>query len=481
MRTPDGNATPFPGGCRQRSNRHLESHRSSFDDRGANPLASCCSMIRALQVHDRGRRPSLRSSRHAVHLVVVGILSAACGSAQTPRAAGAEPTSTECPTETRRPVPVQLSDRRVLYVEPMAYASIGPSSMIAGAPAYAWRPIDGGRPRIDSTDASMGIVFQRSGQVTALPKPRLAGSVTDIRVLPDGNEYAAVFAQVKELTWDREPTLLGYWFGRTDGTRWDTLEPLPLPPTGRLNTERASQLIRAGDALMIAALVGSSGRQDVVLFTRSQRGWIAETVPTQRASYVALAGTATPFLYVVWPDITRLPDANSLSLFVRVSNAWQHHGVLIRGGSRPVHHPTVTQQGQSRTLSWIRDDDVSRIRDALASRIQADGTLGPAATLATGVEDLFPVSDVGGPPRWVVSERKPDGTSTLSLVEWGNEAPRIRDVIVNPFTGPAIAYATAHGDVVVGPVQGRSPGEAELVSGVVPLQSRCSTPLGGPP
>jgi hypothetical protein len=368
-----------------------------------------------------------------------------------------------------------------MYVEPMAFARAAESFVLAGEPLYAWKPRDTSRggAQLDTAEALLGVVFERSGHVAALPKPPLNGTLTNVRLLADGEQYAAVFALTKKRTrGGQEPALLGYWFGRTDGKTWHSLEQLPLPPSGDLNTREASRLVRVAGVLMIAAPFGTDARQDVAVFTRKSEGWSVETVPARGTAYVALTESAAlPFLYVVRPDTTRDADANSLSLFVRASGSWRPLGFLVHGGRQPVHHPTVVAQDDIQILSWIEDDEVSRTRSARAARLRPDGTLGSAVTLARGIEDVIPVHDASGSFRWVVSNRTSDGQPTLTLVEWGGRdgEPEIRDVVVNPFTGPALAYSTRDGDVVVGPVMGRSPREELVVSGVLRFALRCGS------
>ena len=65
---------------------------------------------------------------------------------------------------------------------------------------------------------------------------------------------------------------------------------------------------------------------------------------------------------------------------------------------------------------------------------------------------------------------------TLSLIDWeGEKLPVVRDVVVNPYTGPALAYAIGDTVVAVGPLMGQFPREELVVSAALRFAARCKS------
>lgn len=368
-----------------------------------------------------------------------------------------------------------MSDGRVAYIEPMAFAHTDSSWVLAGEPLYTWRYPTGERPQPDTSHALIGVLFTR-GSARPLPRPPVRGVVTHIRMLAEGNHYRAVFAETDgSAAGPRRPRVLAYWSARTDGSGWDQLEPLPLPPDS-LDPAEASSLVRVGDALMIAVPYGPLHRRGVAVYAARQDGWRRQDIFTDATAYVALAASqGNALLYVVRPDSTRRPDSNSLTLFVPADSGWRDAGFVLRGGSRPVHRPTVSVVGNTTLLSWHEEDSRSGAFHARAAELQQDGTLGTVVTLGERIDAVMPVRGASRTHQWVVSRRAIDGSAMHLLVEWTSAAPRTRDVIADPFTGPSLAHALGAESVIVGPVVSHAPTDEFLVSGILRFVNRCDS------
>lgn len=384
-----------------------------------------------------------------------------------------------CEPVTREPSPLRLEDGRGVYVEPMALARGSTPSVLAGYPVYVWKR-NGLGAEWDSAAAAVGVVLGDASGARLLPPPQVGQTtqeiITHLRLTPSGAGYLAVaFAVATPPPAARpghEHTVVAYWFGRTDGVRWDSLESLPLPAGGTLQTREASQLLRDGQSFVIAVPYATGAGTDVAIYTRERERWRRDTLGLERVSYVALAASpAGPLLYVVQPDTGRGSDSNSLSLFARVGGTWHDRGFLLHGGRFAIHHPVVSAQGGIQTLTWVTDGQPSG-RVAHAARLRSDGTLGATTTLANQVEDVTPVLATDGPTRWVanVSDR---GQLVLALIEWSGNEPTIRDLVVNPFTGWVASFAAETSDVVFGPVLNRAPGAEALLTGMMPMAPRC--------
>lgn len=387
-----------------------------------------------------------------------------------------------CAIETRATEPIRLTDQRSIYIEPMAFARAAATYALAGEPTYVWTRQNGVfEPQVDTSGSVIGAIFTDTGAVIPLPKPPLQGTVTDIRLTRHGAGYAALFALVsRQGVSSMERTFLGYWFGYTDGTSWSSLEPIRLPPSGEPISRHASALIASGDSMRFAVPFTVAKREDLLVLTRTARGWQWDLTATTGVAYVALTVRAgRHLLYVVRPDPTRRSDANSLSLFVDVDGRWTSRGFVLHGGSRLVHHPWIVERGDERILAWEEQDETAGTRNARAARLLADGGLGTVVTLARSIEDLFPVHGATDDAQWVVSHRPDNAEPSLALIEWNGGRPIVRDVVVNPYTGPALAHAAAGAVVAVGPVMGRTPLEELVVSGTLSLKRRCALPATG--
>lgn len=372
-----------------------------------------------------------------------------------------------CPVATRPIQKLVLTDGRGAYVEPMAFAQGPTSAILAGEPMYVWK-----RGEPDSTHGLLGAVL--NGQEwRGLPRPPLEGVLTHIRMAPDSAGFDVVFALTDSTSVGRyEEKVISYWYGYTDGRRWTRLQRLPLP-RGPMNARAATRLVRVGSDLMIAVPYGTEGREKVAVFTQYRTTWRMDTLAVREARYLALGVLQdTPMLLVVYPasDVNR--DANSLWAFERVSNGWRPLGLVVRGGSNPVHDPTLSRDASGEMLSWLASDD----RGALvlnAAAFRRNGTIGPTHVVARDVIHWDLVREAPQ-TQWVVDIRHDDSTRVLQLIVWQGNQPRIRDVIANPYLGLMMGASLRGSPAAIGPLLDRSDNDYPFVSGILRFIDRCS-------
>lgn len=390
-----------------------------------------------------------------------------------------QPASDSCALETRRAVgPLRLDDGRAVYVEPMAFARTSRSSILAGEPMYVGAG-NHAAARSDTAHRLVGVTLEGE-HLRPLPRPDVPGVVTHLRLAPDDGEYVAVFAVTDSSSVGRyDEVVLSYWWGRTDGRVWRSLEQLPLP-SGLLVGRRASELVRAGDEWLLAIPYRTADGQNVAVYARSQGRWLLDTIATEAAAYVALTAVRdVPILYVVYPASTGA-DTNSLWLFVRLGESWYSRGRVIRGGNRPVHDPMLASHGPSRVLSWIRVDAATGTRSAFAALVDDTGALGAAHLLARDVEYWDVIRGPTSAAAWVIGVAPANDNGRLAFVEWRGDRPRVIDLVTNPFMGPMLGALLATRATALGPIFDRSNTKEPLTSGVLRFVRRCASAIETP-
>jgi hypothetical protein len=411
----------------------------------------------------------------SIPILAVALLPACSGPAVTSRMQ----TAGSCAVLIRTPAKVRLDDGRGVYVEPNAIANSGAITWLAGEPLYTWSSGDSGF-RSQAAQRLIAVRFTPGGvlalHVPPLPMP---GVPTHVRLLAEKREAFAVFAVTDSTSMGtREPVVLGYWFGRTDGRRWDSLERLP-PAPGPLAPARASELVRVGAELMVAVPFGAEDRRSLAIFTRSTGSWRVDTLPASQVSYAVIAARdGGAFLYAVHPAPGEF-DANSLWLFERIGGDWRRIRLLVRGGRSPVHHPRVLAHGADAILTWYVIDMATGRFDARAAMQSQDGTIGPVRTVARDIEYVSASSEPGRGPWWVATHRTPGTKGVVTFVEWTSSRPVLRDVVANPFTGRPVAATIGGHRVALGPLFDSTSQEEPLISGLLRFQPRCDVPVPG--
>ena len=419
-------------------------------------------------------------SHFRVHLPVVAmglwVIASACRSSGGPplRSSAAEP-QPACSTGNRIAERLIIDGTFSVYVEPMTIAVSDRSMLLAGSPTFLWQRV-GGSIQEKSTGSALGAYRSASGTVSALPKPGLSGSLTDIRLAEvRSGRYAAVFAQLQEP--ENYNTFVNYWYSTTSGQAWDSLERLPHPISGTLVTNQATDLVRIGEILMVAVPIRQQSRVDVAVFVRANGQWSIEVVPTKHVAYLALSAEASdgPLLAVVRPDTTLRSDWNSLSLFVREGQKWVDRGFAVHGGSEPIYEPRLIASRGIHMLSWRARIVATKKQVARAVRVARGSLVGAVATLAADIEEMTPVVGTKSSPMWVVSTPATEtNPGLLQLVRLANGVPQIPYTGVNPFTGTLRAFASPDGVDVFGPIEGQDPTQEPVVSALLRIDDRCT-------
>jgi hypothetical protein len=403
------------------------------------------------------------------------IVASACGGSRGVTSTGAEARSV-CLTE-NRPAERLLTDGNLsIYVEPMTIARSDQSVLLAGLPTFVWQRI-GGSIQDKATGSALGAYRDASGRVSALPKPHLAGSITDIRVAAgQSGRYAAVFAQLQEP--DNYSTFVDYWYSTTGGQVWDSLERLPPLAAGILSTNQATDLVRIGDSLLIAVPIRQQGRVDVAIYVRAKGRWSIDVVPTKHLAYLALSADESdgPLLAVVRPDTTLPSDWNSLSLFVREGQMWVDRGFVAHGGTEPIYEPRLVAASGIHILSWRARIVATKKQVARAVRVARGSLLGTITTLTPDIEGMVPVVGTASSPTWVVTTPPSEtGPGRLQLVRLENGIPQMLYTGTNPFTGALLAFASSDEVNVVGPIEGQDPNQEPVVSALLRIDPRCGS------
>ncbi|MGH7560486.1 MAG: hypothetical protein ACRENB_05640 [Gemmatimonadales bacterium] len=382
-----------------------------------------------------------------------------------------------CPVETRTSTPLVLSGNRRIYVEPMALAVRDETVLMTGVPTYLWGPQARTMPRDRGVDTLVGLFRDARGRVTALRKPEVLGGVSDFRIdAGAGDDMAVFFSQLDRPFRPGEPvTTVDFWYGIIARRKWASLERLPRPRSGVLETYFATSPARSGHRLLLAVPIRNRST-DVGVYTRDDGRWTLDVVPTGRAAYVALSAIPAGdiLLVVVRPDTTRTSDQNSLSLLVRRNGEWTDLGFAVLGGPEPIHEPRFFTVAGVQLLSWLVESEITGSRAVRVARVMPGPRLGPVVTLAEGIEYVSFVTGSAA-PLWVVST---PATSTspghLRLVSWNDGTPaRVVDVVTNPFTGYFTALASRKGAEVLGPLRGRDTTDAPVVLSSLHTRFRC--------
>ncbi|HEX6911396.1 MAG TPA: hypothetical protein VF142_13410 [Longimicrobium sp.] len=351
---------------------------------------------------------------------------------------------------------------RPLYVEAEAFAADGRGDvLLAGTPNYLWKVSPQGEINGLTADSILGVVIARDGTARLAPAPVDPRRIRGIRAAarPDGG-WDVVFADIPA----DSSTSAGaerLWYAAFDGSRWSSLEPLPVPPDVALSPLFTSSLVRHGDTLAWALTPAMrQGRRDVSLFRRVGSRWTHETVPTAHAVDVDLAFSDSLGLVVavVQPDPTLLPDGNSLLLWTRRPE-WRIHRRLVHGtGEGRVHAPSLVHAAGGLLATWWTPvDEGPETRHELRARYLGPGALDeppllldPAVPLGA---ETSPVILHDGMPLWLTqhgpAENGLRGSTELRYVSVAGREPFEMARIPNPYLMRSAAAATAPGELLV--------------------------------
>jgi hypothetical protein len=300
-----------------------------------------------------------------------------------------------------------MSGADEFYIEPSSLTASGEDLLLAGTPSYVYH-----LERTDSPSDQnqvFGVVLRRDGVTLPVPLPKLDGVIGGQRTARrrEGG-WHVVFTQsdsLEEGAFAADARRL--WYGVLRDTTWLRVEPLPIPDSLSVRPSFVSSLVAFGDSLAVAVIAHSSTASHVVVFTRTEGDWKANSLSLQSASYVEpvwdAAGTLR--MAVVHPDARLESDANSLMLY-SVGPEWTLLRRMAGGEAAPVHTPKFQAAGSGYLVGGVGEERV---------------VLGPVVVTAWPLDQGRPTLSIDERVRWwdVISVA---GNSLIGVV-----APTVAD------------------------------------------------------
>lgn len=385
----------------------------------------------------------------ALSVVVAGLALPACAHV----ARGVSPPALRCAVHELSREPLVLDDRTHVYVEADAFvADAQGSTLLAGTPNSLTRMNAEGAVTAVVDDSVLGVVIPRTGRAHPIPLPiSVSGKLDGIRVAaqPNGG-WAVGFAEVKRrqgsTTADSTARL---WYGTYDGTRWTSLEELPLPRSGTVDSRWASSLATRGDSVSWAMTHRTAAGTQIVLFERRATRWSHELIPTFHSQVeLGQSDSLGLVLFVVQPHLGpgELSDGNSLVLWARRPQ-WQPVRRLVHGSVEGrVYDPNFTPSAEGGVLTWR---SVPSSRSARGAELRATfggwegGTLQPvvldSAVGNTGYSNM--VSLRAGKRVWASVRAAAEGGPKLRFLSDSGQSSATLGETVNPYSGFIAAAA----------------------------------------
>jgi hypothetical protein len=379
--------------------------------------------------------------------------------------------------------PLVVEGGRRLYVHPLVLETNSRGdALIAGELNYLFEPASSGWKRA-APDSVFGAVIPRSGRARIVPSPIPSRLLSGIRAIArDDDTWAVVFGETHPYAGAFRPdTITRLWFGIFDGTRWTSLERLPLPPAGTIRSQIMTRIVRYGDTLGFAMRIRSADQQrHVIVFEHGRAGWSYEIVQTQVGSYLALAHSDTLGLVLaaVQPDLTLRRDRNSLLLWNR-GTTWKRLRTAAPSSSGDVHHPSMTISPGGAVMSWLvavpGAGGVTFEARAMVGRPQERSE--PVLRLDSSVAQFRePYSAVLRRDLriWVLDHVEPETSgSEIRFIRDDGGSASVLGRLPNPFVTPWVGATPSDSTILL--VGGRVNGQREtLVSLLVRAQLQCS-------
>jgi hypothetical protein len=210
--------------------------------------------------------------------------------------------------------------------------------------------------------------------------------VTGVRALArDDGSWDIVFAERDASLHDEvsrlDDELIALWHGVYDGTRWSSLQQIPLPRGVKLSAAGISMSpLARGNENQLAWAVGArlqSGREGVIVLQRQADMWSYDVVNTRSVVLGGLVFTesSTLLFAVIAADTAISPggfDENSLFLWSSHDGEWSAPRRLVHGGQDgPVLSSSLESLGSIPVITWSAD--VGDERYHLRSQLGAAG------------------------------------------------------------------------------------------------------------
>ncbi len=369
---------------------------------------------------------------------------------------------------------------RQVYIQPVVAVSNRRGEILVGGERnYVFGRHDGGRWTRATEDSLLGAIVSTNGpaQLVRSPIPtQLLGSVRAVD--RDDGTWSVVFAELKRAGAERSDSIARLWYGILDGSRWTTLEVIPVPPLGAIRRVGASAPVERSGLFSWAVILSTAEHpSDVMVLQRQEGQWSYELVPTILASYAAItpASGSDQLLAVVQPDLAIPRDGNSLFLWAR-RPAWTRIAKVASSSDGAVHDPRLDLLDGTDVLSWLAQRNGGGY-----STLAVTGDLtrlpGPVVTLDSAVarggrRAVFRLRSL--PQVWALDHQPPDGSAPEVRLVWNShEGPSLVGRIHNPFIGPFAAAAQSPSEVaVIGGIHDQTDGVVATV--VVRARVRCA-------
>jgi hypothetical protein len=377
------------------------------------------------------------------------LTSASALDAQSSRSAPATAVALQrCMDTAATAAPARLDAEHVIYVEQeTVVAQRDDRVLVAGNPVFVWRD-RGDRYDLLGLDSLFGMIIEPSLSVHAIPKPMNGRSFDGMRAaaLTDG-WWLVTFAEVIPAQPPKTPTVVAMWTGETDGTRWRSLQELPMVADS-IETWGMSLAWRDGRARLAVPFM-HDGRRLVVLYAFDEGRWSARIDTLGFLSYVAIAlAPSRDLMAVVRPLETVDSDNNSLFLYTKSprDSTWINTAHIVRGRDDPVRDPLFSGENP-RVLSWRRETATSRSTEAWFATVSENGdSISTPTQLATGAT-LTSLASRSGHAILAIADRVWPNP-TLQFVELGEPSPIAKQRMHTNYRG-LIGVELTHAKVVL--------------------------------
>lgn len=248
-------------------------------------------------------------------------------------------------------------------------------------------------------DSTFGAILPSGGEPVLVPAPIPTRLIAAPRAVarPDGT-WAVVFAETHDYTGDSPPdSAARLWYGELDGARWTHLEPIPIPPGGRIMTSNAGPPVLRGDTLFWA-LMFRAPMYDVAVFSRRGGQWTHEIVPSFIAFYPRLAYSDTLGLVLatVGSGGSRT-GGEHLFLWTR-NPGWKPLVLLVPEEREKVMDPWISLEPGRELVAWAGVDATAdsawQEARAITGRMHPSSPVTVLDTAISGWGD-FPVRPAG--------------------------------------------------------------------------------------
>lgn len=388
--------------------------------------------------------------------------------------------SASCRIEGVSRTAMRLNDGREVYIEPQAVVSDGGRILLAGRPTYVWTRDAPGGIQPDEGDESIG-VFLDGNDATLIEAPVGARLLDDLRAASLGGGSWAVL--MSELDPDsRFPERDGathVWYAEHDGRDWTTVEEMPRPDGGRLQTFSSSELLRTDRGIgWLAQFVSPDGTGRVMYYHRGPGGWMTEVVSSRRADALSLGSSQATGVVAALAGAETGADGWTYSLrTARRASAWALDApVTVAAAAEVIRQPSFSRTGGTATLSWIHEprSPGSAAPGAWAAGVSVVGSFGGVEPVDRGSSRVVPVPVRDSTLIWIADhENVATGDRELRVIQGAPTGSLLLGAVPNPFTGYFTATWTDPDLVIIGPEFNPTPGSATVRSLIIRVSLSC--------